>query len=248
MLSAMLQELRAATRLLIRRPGFSLAIVLTLAITLGASTAIFSLVYALILRPLPFTDADRLVTVTATIGRDEGRLSLREYRSLARDTRAFDGWAAYYRSQYNVTGGGPPENLTCTIGTSTLFEVLGVRAAHGDIWPAALDFTRQFDVVLSHRVWQQRFGGRLDAIGSTIIMDGGPYRVTGVLPAGFDFPLQTDVVRAITDYNAPHVRRYSAIARLREGVTLAQARAELDAVAICCSRNGFGWSFGLSPK
>jgi hypothetical protein len=109
MLRAMLQELRAATRLLTRRPAFSLAIVLTLAIALGASTAIFSLVYALILRPLPFPEADRLVTVTALIGRDEGRLALREYRSLERDTHAFDGWATYYRSQYNVTGGGPPE-------------------------------------------------------------------------------------------------------------------------------------------
>jgi putative ABC transport system permease protein len=85
--------------------------------------------------------------------------------------------------------------------------------------------------MLSHGLWQRRFGGKADVVGSTIVMDGASYRVTGVLPAGFDYPLQTDVVRAVTDYNAPHVRRYSVLARLRDGVTLAQAQTELDTFA-----------------
>ena len=203
----------------------------TLAIALGAFTAIFSLVNALILRPLPFASADRIVLIEAVVGTDDGRLALREYRDLARDARLFEHWAAYYRSQYNVTGGGPPEALTCTIGTSTLFKVLGIRPVVGDLWPEDQDFTRQYLVMLSHGVWQRRFGGRSNVVGSTIVMDGASYRVTGVLPAGFDYPLQTDVVRAVTDYNAPHVRRYSILARLRADVTLAQAQAELDTFA-----------------
>jgi putative ABC transport system permease protein len=223
------RDLRLALRLLRLRPGFCAAVVLTLAIALGSTTAIFSVVNALILRPLPFPDPDRLVEVTAVVGGDQGRLTLLEYRDLARDTRMFEGWGAFYRSQYNVTGGGPPEALTCTIASSTIFSVLGVRPVQGEVWPETQDFTRQFLVMLSHRVWQQRFGGRLEVVGSTILMDGAPYLVTGVLPEGFDFPVRTDVFRSVTDYNAPHVRRYSALARIRAGRTLADAQAELDA-------------------
>jgi predicted permease len=224
-------DLRLAFRACLRRPASSAAVVITLAVALGATTAIVSLVYALILRPLPFPDADRLVQIEPVIEQDAGRLSLREYRDLEKDSQMFESWAAYYRSQYNLTGGGTPENLTCTIGTSTLFAALGVTPVHGDIWPRSQDFTRQYEVVLSHRLWQQRFGGRLNAIGSTLVMDGGSYHVGGVLPEGVDYPLRTDIFRAITDYNAPHVRRYSALARLKPGVTLAQAQAELDAFA-----------------
>ncbi len=224
-------DVRAAFRLLVRRPGYCAAIVLTLAIALGAASAIFSLLYAIVLRPLPFPDADRLVAIDAVVGGDEGRLTLREYRELARDTRTFEGWGAYYRSQYNLTGGGPPEALTCTIGSATLFRVLGIAPEVGALWPESQDFTRQYNAVLSHHVWQQRFGGRADVVGSTITMDGGAYRVVGVLPKGFDYPIKTDVYRAVTDYNAPHVRRYSAVARIRSGATLGSVQAELDAFA-----------------
>ncbi len=224
-------DLRVAARMFGHRPGFCGAMILTLAIATGAATAIFSLVNALILRPLPFADPDRLVEVDAIVAGDEGRLSLLEYRDLARDARTFESWGAYYRSQYNVTGGGPPENLTCTISTSTLFGVLGIQPLYGEVWPEREDFTRQYLVVLSHHVWQQRFGGRIDIIGSTITMDGAPYRVTGVLPEGFGYPLRTDVFRATTDYNAPHLRRYSVVARIRASASLTDAQAELDAFA-----------------
>ena len=231
-----MSELRAALRLLRHRPGFCAAVVLTLAIAIAAVTAIFSLVHALILRPLPFPEPDRLVAVEVVVAGSTGRLTLLEYQDLARDTRLFEGWGAYYRSQYNVTGGGPPENLTCTISTSTLFGVLGIAPLHGDIWSAREDFTRQYLVALSHHVWQQRFGGRREVIGSTITLDRAAYRVMGVLPEGFDFPLATDIFRAATDYNAPHVRRYSAVARLRADATLADAQAELDGVAARLAR------------
>lgn len=248
MLSTMLRDLRAAVRLLTHRPGFCLAIILTLGIALGSATAIFSLLHALILRPLPFAKAERLVMIEPVIGGNEGRLALREYRDLERDSTAFDGWAAYYRSQYNVTGGGPPEALICTIGTATLFDVLGIKPLVGQAWPVEQDFTRQYLVMLSHHVWQQRFGGHADAVGSTITMDGGAYRVMGVLPPGFDYPVATDVFRAITDYNLPHVRRYSALARIREGRTLADAQAELDAFAERFARDYPDTNVGVSLR
>jgi putative ABC transport system permease protein len=224
-----MRDLRSALRLIRHRPGFCGAIVLTLAIALGSTSAIFSLLYTLIFRPLPFAAADRLVEIDVVVANEKGRLTLQEYRDLARDSRTFETFGAYYRSQYNVTGGGPPEALTCTIASSTVFRALGVRPLYGDIWPESQDFTRQYLVLLSHRLWRQRFGGRPDVVGSTIMLDGAPYTVTGVLAPGFDYPLQTDVVRAPTDYNAPHVRRYSAVARIKPGATLADAQAELDA-------------------
>jgi hypothetical protein len=116
----------------------------------GASAAIFSLLNAIILRPLPFPNADRIVAVNALVSTDDGRPTLREYRDLSRDTRAFEAWGAYYPSQYNVTGGGPPEALTCTIGSSTMFQVLGVKPILGELWPESVDFTRQYSVVSSH--------------------------------------------------------------------------------------------------
>lgn len=106
-----------------------------------------------------------------------------------------------------------------------------MRAQVGDIWPASLDFTRHYTLLLSHRLWQQRFGARADIVGQSIVMDGAPYRIAGVLPAGIDFPLQTDVFRGVTDYNAPHVRRYSVVARLADGRGLADAQAELAALS-----------------
>jgi hypothetical protein len=192
-----MNDLRLALRLLRLRPGFCAAIVLTLAVGLGASTAIFSLVYALLLRPLPFADPGRLVVIDAVVGGEAGRLTLREYRDLERDSRAIEGYAAYYRSQYNVTGGGAPDTLTSTIASSTLFTTLGVAPVHGDVWSRAEDFTRQSSVVISHRLWRQRFGARPDIAGQSLTMDGSPYRVLGVMPEGFDYPVQTDVFRAV---------------------------------------------------
>lgn len=227
----MIRDLRLAFRLFTLRPGFCAAIVLTLAIGLGAATAIFALAYALLLRPLPFADPQRLVVIDAIVADDAGRLTLNEYRDLERDSRTMEGFAAYYRTQYTVTAGGRPEAISSVIASSTLFTLLGVPPLHGDIWSRADDFTRQFTVVLSHRLWQQRFGGRPDVAGSTMTMDGVPYRVLGVMPEGFDFPVRTDVFRAVTDYNAPHVRRYSVLARLRPDRSLHDAQAELDAFA-----------------
>jgi putative ABC transport system permease protein len=226
-----MHAVRLAARLCIARPGLSAAIVLTLAVGLGAVTAIFSIAYTLLVRPLPFPQADRIVAIQAELAGVSGRLALREYRELEREAKTLARVGAYYRTQYNLTGGGPPLALTCTMPSSTVFDVLGVSAAQGAVWPPALDFTRHYTIVLSHGLWQRRFGGRPDVVGQSIQMDGASYRISGVLPDDVDFPLQTDVYRGVTDYNAPHVRRYSVIARIAEGRSLIDAQGELEALS-----------------
>lgn len=223
--------LRTSLRVFTSRPALATAIVLTLAIGLGSVTAIFSITYALLLRPLPFPDAGRIVAIHAEVAGEQGRLALQEFRELERATTTFMKVGAYYRTQYNLTGDGPPQALTCTMPSASMFDVLGVRAMHGEIWPSTLDFTRHYTVVLSHGLWRQRFGGRADAIGQSIVMDGASYQIAGVLPETVDFPLQTDVYRGVTDYNAPAVRRYSAVARLADGRAVSDAQGELDALS-----------------
>jgi len=209
-----------------RSPGWATAIILTFAIGIGANTAVFSLVEALVLRPLPFTDPHELFFVDAVVGSEPGHLSKREYRELLSSKQIADDYAGYYPSQYNIID--PPTALVAAIGTSNLFPLLGARFVHGQAWSGEVDFQRAYDVVLTHRLWQQRFGGRVDIVGQPIIMDGGTYRVTGVLDEGFDYPIETDVYRNITDYDGDHVRRLWVVGRLRDGRSLADMQSELD--------------------
>lgn len=224
-------SLRRALRLFVTQPALSITIVVTLAIGLGSVTAILAVAYALLYRALPFPQADRIVVVHAEVDGLAGRLALREYQELERDASVFAHVGAYYRSQYNLSGDGPPQALTATMPTATVFDVLGVTPVHGAIWPATMDFTRHYTVVLSHRLWQRQFGGRTDVVGQSIVMDGASYLVSGVLPDGVDFPMLTDVYRGATDYNAPHVRRYSVVARLAQGRTLADVQERLAALS-----------------
>lgn len=219
-------DLRVALRLPLRNPSWAAAIVITLAVGIGANTAVFSLVEALVLRPLPFDQPHELFFVDAVVGGEPGHISKREYRELDRTAQVVQEYAAYYPSQYNIVG--PPAALTAAIGTSNLFRLLGVRMLYGDTWGAAVDFQREYRVVLSHGLWQQRFGGRTDIVGQPIVMDGGTYRVSGVLAAGVDYPARTDVFRSITDYDGDHVRRLWVVGRLKDGQTLAAAQGELD--------------------
>jgi putative ABC transport system permease protein len=219
-------DFRAALRMPFRNPGWASAIILTFAIAIGANTAVFSLVEALVLRPLPFADPHELFFVDAVVGSEPGHLSKREYRELIQNTQAVEDYAGYYPSQYNVTD--PPTSLVAAIGTSNLFALLGARMLHGGAWSATVDFQRAYDVVLTHRLWQQRFGGRADIVGQPMVMDGATYRVTGVLDAGFDYPAEADVYRNITDYDGDHVRRLWVVGRMRDGGSIADVQGELD--------------------
>jgi predicted permease len=214
---------------LLRRPAFSLAVVLTLTLTVGANVAIFAALYAMLLRPLPFPDADRLVAIEVEGGGGVGKLAGREVRDIGRDSQTIADFATFYPSQYNVTGGGLPESLVTMIGTSNLFRVFGVRMLHGDTWSPSIDWTSgQYTVVLSHALWQQRYGSDPSIVGRSVKLDGADYLVTGVLPPGFDYPFGTRLYRAVSGYTTSSARRFTGVARLKPGVTLTQVRAELD--------------------
>lgn len=225
----MLTDLRAALRASLASPGWAAAIIVTFAIAIGANTAVFSLVQALILRPLPFAEPHELFFIDAMVGEEPGHISKREFRELGRTVHSVEEFAGYYPSQYNVVN--PPEALVSTIGTSNLFSLLGVRMLHGDAWPASMDFQREYQVVIGHDLWQQRFGARPGIVGESIVMDGASYRVAGVLPSGFAYPVKTAVYRSITNYDGDHLRRLWVIARVHDGRTLADLQGELDRIS-----------------
>jgi len=229
-LDAISRDVRGAARSAVRRPGFSLLVVAILGLGIGASATILTIVYVLLVRPLPFNEADRLVLVRTRVGADTGKVALREYRALERDTRIFDGLAAYYPSQYNLTtSGGPPEALPSTISTANLFDVLGTTPIAGTTWPRAADFQRRFHVVLSHGLWRRAFGGDPALVGKTIQLDRASYEVVGIAPTNADFPDRTEVFRSITDYGGDDDRRLAVVGRLKAGVSRSQALTEIDA-------------------
>ena len=220
-----------AIRSVWRRRSLSSVVAGTLALGIAANGVVFAFAHAWLLRPLPFPGSDRLVVIQTVAGATVGNLSGREVRDLTRDSRLIEDLAAHYPSQYNVTGGGPPEALTCVIATHNLFRVLGTPMLHGDTWSASSDWTEQFLVALSHGVWTRRYGADPTIPGRSVLLDGAPYGVTGVLPQGFAFPQQVDIFRAVTAFNVETIRRYAALARLRSGVSLTEIQGELDGLS-----------------
>jgi putative ABC transport system permease protein len=200
--------------------------VLTLALGIGANSAIFSFVNALLLRPLPFPEPDRLVAIRSVRGNQTGKLMPREWEELERNKDLFEAVATYYPSQYNVTSSGPPEAVPAQMITGNLFQVLGVHLIQGAPWP--LDYYRTDNpvVVLSYGFWQRRFGGDPAVIGTSITLDAAPYRVMGVAPPGFQFPIRSEVYRPSHLYRerSRNSRSQWTVARLRRGVPLAEAR------------------------
>jgi putative ABC transport system permease protein len=239
-----LRDLRYAARALWRTPGFGAVLILTLALGIGVNTAIFSVVDAILLRPLPFRDPDRLVRVETVIGGRASRISMVEVEDLKR-LEAFEAVTVYLTGgQYNASGGdGPPEELAAVLAPEDFFAVLGVPLAHGRPWPREYDLAENYGVVISHRLWHARFGGDPAIIGTKITLDAAPfYTVFGVAPPGFDFPYRADIYRSIyvnpdiPNYRDRAARRVVAIGRLREGRTIEHARAELTALTARLAR------------
>ncbi len=226
-MNALNRDLRHAFRMLARRPVFAMTAILTLALGIGVTSAVFTVVNALLLRPLPFVDPERLVVVETRVAGERGKIALREFKALTRETAILDDVAAYYPSQYNVTGGGRPEAIPTTIGTHNLLRVLGLTPVVGSMWHAEVDFTRQFIVVLGHGLWQRRFGGDPQIVGKKIRLDVAEYEVVGVAPPGADFPDRAEAFRSITDFNAEDQRRLWVVGRIRSDLTVEQARDRL---------------------
>lgn len=238
-----LTDFRYAVRQLHRRPGFAAVAVLTLALGIGANTAIFSVVNTVLLRPLPYAQPDRVVAVwNAFDGREDYSLSAPELIDYRREIRSFEHLAAYDVTDANLTGDGPPERLSIARVTASLFSALGVDAAVGRTFVADEDVPGQDDVVvLGHGLWQRRFGGDPSVVGRAVRLDGRSRRVVGVMPATFRLPQDFEAEDAtqlwvplaldLENLGGRGSHGLDAVARLRPGASLAEANAELRVVA-----------------
>jgi putative ABC transport system permease protein len=236
-MEALSRSLRLSLRQIRRQPGFAAAVVLTLALAIGANTAIFSFVNALLIRPFPFRDSDQLVEIRSMRGGQPGRLSVREILDIQEQTTTLEAIAAHTNSAggYNFSGEGRPEEWRTILTTGNLFDVLGAPLAVGGTWPQTLDRTRDARVVLTYGVWQRSFGGRRDIVGKVITLDHiGGYVIQGVTAPGFDFPRGIEIYRSIggfANYERRDSRNVVAIARIRRPYSVARVQAELDAVS-----------------
>jgi putative ABC transport system permease protein len=228
--------------MLLKSPGFALVAIVTLALGIGANTAIFSVANALLLRPLPYAHPERLVLVYAekpdTPG-DIHPLSYPHATFLSEKSRAFSGFAAFTSENFNLTGVGDPEQLSAARVSWNFFDVLGVRPAMGRAFLPEEDRPGGRAVCLiSHALWTRTFGARADIAGQDITLDATPYTIIGVLPRGFHFePLGAQVdlwAPRVFDLNITTpaqiragVGFLTAVARLAPGVGAGQAEAEM---------------------
>ncbi len=231
--------IRQTVRGLRKSPGFSLAAVLALALGIGGNTAMFSVVNAVLLRPLPYAHPDRLVVLSQTLlsrGRQGNDASAADFQDWRRRARSFDQMAAFTGAAFNLTAGERPEKVTGLMVSASFFSTLGVAPARGrgflpeEEKPGANHF-----VVLSDALWKRRFGADRSLTGKTIQIDRQSYAVAGIMPPGFQFfgreyelwtPLVLDLDRSKANYHY-----LLAVARLKPNVTLEQARAEMDSIA-----------------
>ena len=237
-LEDLVKDLVLSLRGLRRAPGFAAAALLTLALGIGAATAIFSVAYGVLLRPLPFREADRLVEVSVDLagtGTAYGSLSAPEYVDLVRDAPAFAGLAAWRTVDRTLGGDGRPERIRVTSATASFFDVFGMRAALGRAFGAAEDGPdAQPVLVLSDALWRRRFGADPAVLGRSVQLDGVTRTVVGVLPPAMRVadaeafvPLGLDPAR-LPGRGAHFL---SVTGRLRAEITIEQARAAMAAFA-----------------
>jgi putative ABC transport system permease protein len=240
------QDLRYGARVLLKKPAFTLIAVITLALGIGANTAIFSVVYAVLLRPLPYTDPDRLTilwTRAEKIGLEQNWVSEPEVLDFREQSELFEGFGVVNGSTFILTGDGEPEQLKGAEISTNFFSVLGTKIKAGR------DFAPEEEIpgaarvaILSDGFWQSHFGGEQSVIGSTINLSGRPTTVVGILPANFALMVPPEaLVNANVDVWIPYAVDYAkqerdshgltVIGRIKPGVTLARAQGEMNAIA-----------------
>ncbi|MDA0205748.1 MAG: ABC transporter permease [Acidobacteria bacterium] len=224
------QEFGQAIRTLRRNPAFSLSIVGLIALGVGSNVAIFSVVDAVLFRPPPFAEPERLVSINGA-GSRNGWISLPEYQTLKTRSDLFTGTAAYVRDLVTVTGANEPDQVYAVRATGQLFSVLGVRALLGRMIEESDEIQRTRAAVISRRLWQRQFDGNTDVLGKTISLSGELFTVVGVMRPEIEFPVSNVDVWIPLD-TAPDSRYFlTAIARLKDGVTLSAVQSAMDVFA-----------------
>ena len=244
-METLIQDLRYAFRMLIKKPGFSVVAVLTLALGIGANTAIFSVVNGVLLRALPYRDAERLTVLWETNTKSGQEPNLRNEVALGNfldwraQNEAFDQIGALYYTSLNLTGTDEPERIQSAIVTVNIFDTLGVQPENGRSFYAEEEQVGSARVVVvSHGLWQRRFGGDPNLVGKTLTLNGNPTTVVGIMPAGFDLQFPTNwqvemwAPMRIDPANASRRAHYLyVLGRLKAGVSLERAHAEMSAIA-----------------
>src|SRR5262245_10736835 len=259
-IDALRQDLRYSVRTLRGSAGFTAVAVLILALGIGANTAIFSLVSAVLLKPLPFEEPDRLVLLWENFTRVSGPDRVQPAPAIVVEwktrTRSFDGIAMMLGRTYNLTGDGEPERLTGIRTDTNLFSVLGLRPILGrtfqpdDEGPQATPV-----VVISEELWVRRFGADPGIVGRSIVIDGLSRTVIGVVPPDFRYPnpdasIWVPAAYAPTELANRNTFNYEVVARLANGVSIQTAQAELDTLAAALQSESPGTprqsTFGIS--
>ncbi len=231
------QDLRYGARILLKQPVFTLIAVLTLSLGIGANTAIFSLVNAVLLRPLPFAEPERLVWTWGEFsGGNRASTSPPDFLDYRAQNRSFEELAAMMFNSFNLTGAGEPERVIGNSVTANFFQALGVRLVQGRAFLPEEERSSPAQVaIIGQGLWQRRFGGDPQIIGKTIQLDGRSHTVVGVAPDATRVLQEAEIWTPLTfEHPEMKVRRFHflrAIGRLKQGVTLQQAQAEIDSVA-----------------
>jgi predicted permease len=239
-----MQNLRFTLRRLRRAAAFTVTVVLTLALGIGSTTAIFSLVEGVLLRPLPFPDADRLVLLGDHLGGRPGMsVRAREIATYITATQAFSYLGGYITASFELSGGAQPEEINVARLNSNTFATLGVQPILGRFFTAQEDDTGQQVAVISYGLWTDRYHRDPHVLGGSIMLDRKPYSVIGVMPRGFEFPLRFGRLHQaqlwvplslspdeLSDQSSGFWG-YQMIARLKNGVSLRQAAQDADRVA-----------------
>ncbi len=236
-MDSLLQDFRYGLRSLLKAPGFTIVTLLTLALGIGANTAIFSVVNAVLLRALPFRDPDQLVILREVFGgdREGGSSSGPNFLDWKKRNRSFSSVTAWRGINLALVGAGEPEEISGATADADYFKVLGVDPVLGRGFLPGEDQGQPTVVVLSETLWRGRFGGDSGILGRTISLSGQPYRVVGVVPPAIGYPGPVDAWLPFGYGLGRSANRdshsYEVVARLKPGVTVAQAQADVSGIA-----------------
>jgi len=249
-MGTLLQDLKYAARIHRKKIGLTIIAVLTLALGIGASTAVFVVVNAVLLKPLPYPDSGKIVfpwrqaPPGLNLGYNDIPWGVPSFRLIARDSKTLEDVAAFKGDSFNLTGSGDPAILQGILATSGFFPALGAEPALGRTFTAENDGpAHEHEVILGYQLWQERFGGSRDILGRPLALNGGVYTVIGVMPAGFEFPRGEEmppgldfarkpdlwvplVLPASLPENAPD--ELAVIGRMKSGIAMSQVQEEMN--------------------
>ena len=253
-----LADFKHGFRVLLRTPLFTICTVAALAIGIGATTALFSVVHALMLKPLPYHDADSLVVMwehNLPRNRPRNVISPANFLQWRARSQSFDSMAAFSPNRVTLTGNGEPQELAIVTTTANIFTVLGVSPTLGRGFAAGEDLNGAArTMVLSHAAWLRQFGGDAGIIGREATINGEPVTIIGVAPRGFEiFGLPADAFMPLRDLSPANIRPLGrsliGIGRLKNGVTRDQAQAEMEGVMASLVRDwpdfNTGWTVNI---